>query len=95
MRLDKITNFAEVLEYQSQLRAITKDVHFLMSLFVSYPFRIIESCPDSGSVRLTFTQLHTSVTPEVIAEAAAAGITGVKMYPQGKSLSTLVGQSRV
>ncbi|KAL7621165.1 dihydroorotase [Parahypoxylon ruwenzoriense] len=27
--------------------------------------------------------LHPSVTPEVIAEAAAAGITGVKLYPQG------------
>ncbi|KAF8847543.1 Dihydroorotase [Acephala macrosclerotiorum] len=27
--------------------------------------------------------LHPSVTPEVIAQAAAAGITGVKMYPQG------------
>ncbi|KAE8447570.1 hypothetical protein EG329_010700 [Mollisiaceae sp. DMI_Dod_QoI] len=27
--------------------------------------------------------LHPSVTPEVIAEAAAAGVTGVKMYPQG------------
>ena len=28
-------------------------------------------------------QLHPSITPEVIAEAAAAGIVGVKMYPQG------------
>ncbi|KAK3186848.1 dihydroorotase [Lecanicillium sp. MT-2017a] len=27
--------------------------------------------------------LHPSVTPEVIDEAAAAGVTGVKMYPQG------------
>ncbi|PHH67849.1 hypothetical protein CDD80_475 [Ophiocordyceps camponoti-rufipedis] len=27
--------------------------------------------------------LHPSITPEVIAEAAKAGITGVKMYPQG------------
>jgi dihydroorotase len=33
-------------------------------------------------------QLHSSVTPEVIAEAAAAGITGVKMYPQG-NMSTI------
>ncbi|KAL9614143.1 MAG: hypothetical protein Q9167_001353 [Letrouitia subvulpina] len=31
--------------------------------------------------------LHPSVTPEVIAEAAAAGITGVKMYPQGEALN--------
>ncbi len=29
--------------------------------------------------------LHPSVTPRVIAEAAAAGITGIKMYPQGKT----------
>lgn len=28
--------------------------------------------------------LHDSITPEVIKEAAAAGITGVKVYPQGK-----------
>jgi dihydroorotase len=28
-------------------------------------------------------QLHSSITPEVIAEAAAAGIAGVKVYPQG------------
>ncbi|PFH60898.1 hypothetical protein XA68_10143 [Ophiocordyceps unilateralis] len=27
--------------------------------------------------------LHPSITPQVIVEAAAAGITGVKMYPQG------------
>lgn len=31
-----------------------------------------------------FCQLHPSVTPEVIEQAAAAGITGVKLYPQGK-----------
>ncbi|KAI8633368.1 Dihydroorotase [Xylariaceae sp. FL1651] len=29
--------------------------------------------------------LHSSVTPEVIAEAAKAGIAGVKLYPQGKA----------
>lgn len=28
--------------------------------------------------------LHDSITPEVIKEAAAAGIAGVKVYPQGK-----------
>jgi dihydroorotase len=33
-------------------------------------------------------QLHPSVTPKVIAEAAAAGIIGVKMYPPGKALTT-------
>lgn len=27
---------------------------------------------------------YSSITPDVIAEAAAAGITGVKVYPQGK-----------
>ncbi|KAF4971764.1 hypothetical protein FZEAL_9755 [Fusarium zealandicum] len=41
-----------VLEYKSKLTAITKDVNFLMSLY-----------------------LHPSITPEVIAEAAAAGVT--------------------
>jgi hypothetical protein len=29
--------------------------------------------------------VYSSITPEVIAEAAAAGITGVKVYPQGES----------
>jgi dihydroorotase len=57
-----LTEVERVLEYQSQLRGITKDVHFLMSLF-----------------------LHPSITPEVIAKAAEAGITGVKMYPQGQN----------
>lgn len=31
-------------------------------------------------------QLHPSITPEVIAEAAAAGIAGVKVYPQGTAI---------
>jgi len=34
-------------------------------------------------------QLHPSVTPEVIAEAAKAGIAGVKLYPQGKMVVCL------
>ncbi|EGU74352.1 hypothetical protein FOXB_15135 [Fusarium oxysporum f. sp. conglutinans Fo5176] len=29
--------------------------------------------------------LHPSVTPEVIAKAAEAGVTGVKLYPQGQT----------
>ncbi|OAG37120.1 dihydroorotase, homodimeric type [Fonsecaea monophora] len=35
--------------------------------------------------------LHPSITPEVIAEAAAAGITGVKMYPQGVTTNSESG----
>ncbi|OAP56038.1 dihydroorotase, homodimeric type [Fonsecaea erecta] len=35
--------------------------------------------------------LHPSVTPEVIAEAAAAGITGVKLYPQGVTTNSESG----
>lgn len=34
-----------------------------------------------------FLKLHPSVTPDVIDDAAKAGITGVKMYPQGKPAS--------
>ncbi|KAL1957286.1 hypothetical protein VTO42DRAFT_6192 [Malbranchea cinnamomea] len=37
--------------------------------------------------------LHSSITPEVIAEAAAAGITGVKMYPQGVTTNSAAGVS--
>jgi hypothetical protein len=29
-------------------------------------------------------KLHPSITPDVISKAAEAGITGVKMYPQGR-----------
>ncbi|KAL6353046.1 hypothetical protein LRP88_13532 [Fusarium phalaenopsidis] len=61
MHLPPLTSVEQVLEYKSKLTAITKDVNFLMSLY-----------------------LHPSVTPEVIEQAAAAGITGVKLYPQGK-----------
>ncbi|KAH7322882.1 hypothetical protein B0I35DRAFT_426660 [Stachybotrys elegans] len=32
--------------------------------------------------------LHPSVTPEVIAQAAAAGVAGVKMYPQGATTNS-------
>jgi len=35
--------------------------------------------------------LHPSVTPEVIDEAAAAGITGVKVYPQGVTTNSEAG----
>ncbi|KAI0385662.1 Dihydroorotase [Hypomontagnella monticulosa] len=67
-----LTTVEQVLEYQSKLRAVTQDVHFLMSLF-----------------------LHPSVTPEVIAQAAAAGITGVKMYPQGVTTNSESGVSNL
>ncbi|OTA55456.1 amidohydrolase 2 [Hypoxylon sp. EC38] len=67
-----LTSVEQVLEYQSKLHAITKDVNFLMSLF-----------------------LHPSVTPQVIAQAAAAGITGVKMYPQGVTTNSESGVSNL
>ncbi|KAJ3465557.1 hypothetical protein MRS44_006215 [Fusarium solani] len=50
--LPPLTSVEQVLEYKSKLTAITKDVNFLMSLY-----------------------LHPSVTPEVIEQAAAAGVT--------------------
>ncbi|KAH8678463.1 dihydroorotase, homodimeric type [Xylariales sp. PMI_506] len=37
--------------------------------------------------------LHSSLTPEVIAEAAEAGITGVKLYPQGVTTNSDSGVS--
>lgn len=67
-----LTSVEQVLKYQSQLHAITKDVHFLMSLF-----------------------LHPSVTPEVIAAAKAAGIAGVKLYPQGVTTNSDSGVSNL
>ncbi|KID78204.1 uncharacterized protein G6M90_00g040090 [Metarhizium brunneum] len=39
--------------------------------------------------------LHPSVTPDVIAKAAAAGITGVKMYPQGVTTNSENGVANV
>lgn len=65
-----LTTVEQVLEYQSQLRAVMPDVQYLMSLF-----------------------LHPSVTPDVIQEAAAAGITGVKLYPQGVTTNSESGVS--
>ncbi|CAI6096584.1 unnamed protein product [Clonostachys chloroleuca] len=67
-----LTAVDKVLEYQSKLQAITKDVHFLMSLF-----------------------LHPSVTPEVIAQAAAAGVSGVKLYPQGVTTNSDNGVANI
>jgi dihydroorotase len=67
-----LTSVEQVLKYRSQLRAITQDVYFLMSLF-----------------------LHPSVTPEVIGQAAAAGIKGVKMYPQGVTTNSESGVSNL
>ncbi|KAH8590952.1 amidohydrolase 2 [Bisporella sp. PMI_857] len=67
-----LTSVEQVLAYRSQLRDITQDVNFLMSLF-----------------------LHPSVTPEVIAQAATAGIAGVKMYPQGVTTNSESGVSNL
>ncbi|TQS33872.1 hypothetical protein Golomagni_05769 [Golovinomyces magnicellulatus] len=39
--------------------------------------------------------LHPSVTPEVIAEASKAGITGVKMYPQGVTTNSENGVANI
>ncbi|RDW89611.1 dihydroorotase [Coleophoma cylindrospora] len=39
--------------------------------------------------------LHSSLTPEVIAEAAAAGIAGVKLYPQGVTTNSESGVKEV
>ncbi|KAI1465848.1 Dihydroorotase [Daldinia caldariorum] len=39
--------------------------------------------------------LHPSVTPDVIAKAAASGITGVKMYPQGVTTNSESGVSNL
>ncbi|KAF9772918.1 hypothetical protein IL306_009342 [Fusarium sp. DS 682] len=39
--------------------------------------------------------LHSSVTPEVIAKAAEAGITGVKLYPQGVTTNSESGVSDI
>ncbi|KAI1486848.1 hypothetical protein F5X96DRAFT_688060 [Biscogniauxia mediterranea] len=67
-----LTSVERVLEYRTQLQAITKDVNFLMSLY-----------------------LHPSVTPDVIAQAAAAGIAGVKLYPQGVTTNSESGVSNI
>lgn len=39
----------------------------------------------SITYRFCWHRFYSSITPEVIAEAAAAGITNLKMYPQGKT----------
>ncbi|KAL1881472.1 hypothetical protein VTK73DRAFT_3534 [Phialemonium thermophilum] len=46
---------------------------------------------EPGVQYLMSLYLHPSVTPEVIAEAAAAGIAGVKLYPQGVTTNSESG----
>ncbi|KAH6605511.1 hypothetical protein Trco_004664 [Trichoderma cornu-damae] len=60
-----LTTVDQVLEYKDKLRAISPNVHFLMSLY-----------------------LHPSVMLETIEKAAAAGVTGVKLYPQGATTNS-------
>ncbi|EGR45517.1 uncharacterized protein TRIREDRAFT_110899 [Trichoderma reesei QM6a] len=67
-----LTEVDRVLDYQTKLRAIAPNVHFLMSLY-----------------------LHPSVTPETIEKAAEAGITGVKLYPQGGTTNSEHGVANV
>ncbi|KAG9504170.1 hypothetical protein J7337_004136 [Fusarium musae] len=77
--LPPLTAVEQVLEYKAKLTAITQDVNFLMSLY---------SLPKSY-------ELHPSVTPEVIAKAAEAGVTGVKLYPQGVTTNSESGVSDI
>ncbi|KAI1961387.1 dihydroorotase [Ophidiomyces ophidiicola] len=55
---------------------------------LEYRNRLQAIDPTLGSDRL---KIYTSITPEVIAEAAAAGISGVKVYPQGVTTNSASG----
>ncbi|RKL13293.1 hypothetical protein BFJ68_g7282 [Fusarium oxysporum] len=69
--LPPLTTVEQVLEYKAKLTAITQDVNFLMSLYVS------------------FNQPYTTT------KAAEAGVTGVKLYPQGVTTNSESGVSDI
>ncbi|KAK2749877.1 hypothetical protein FQN57_005293 [Myotisia sp. PD_48] len=76
-----ITTVAQALAYKSKLQAIEPNVQYLMSLYLHIMF-----------FSLTFLCLvYASITPDIITEAAAAGITGVKVYPQGVTTNSAAG----
>ncbi|KAI0850398.1 Dihydroorotase [Daldinia vernicosa] len=60
---------------------------------LEYRSKLQAIAPDVNFLMSLF--LHPSVTPDVIAQAAAAGITGVKMYPQGVTTNSESGVSNL
>ncbi|DAA78180.1 TPA_exp: Uncharacterized protein A8136_5883 [Trichophyton benhamiae CBS 112371] len=56
---------------------------------VEYRNKLQEIEPDVHYLMSLY--LHDSITPDVIKEAAAAGITGVKVYPQGVTTNSAAG----
>ncbi|KAI8962733.1 Dihydroorotase [Daldinia sp. FL1419] len=60
---------------------------------LEYRSKLQEIAPDVTFLMSLF--LHPSVTPDVIAQAAKAGITGVKMYPQGVTTNSESGVSNL
>ncbi|KAF3055993.1 putative dihydroorotase [Daldinia childiae] len=60
---------------------------------LDYQSKLQAIAPDVKFLMSLF--LHPSVTPDVIAQAAAAGITGVKMYPQGVTTNSESGVSNL
>ncbi|EGE08803.1 dihydroorotase [Trichophyton equinum CBS 127.97] len=56
---------------------------------VEYRNKLQEVEPDVHYLMSLY--LHDSITPDVIKEAAAAGITGVKVYPQGVTTNSAAG----
>lgn len=60
---------------------------------LEYKFQLEKIDPNVHYLMSLF--LHSSVTPDVIDEAAKAGITGVKMYPQGVTTNSENGVANV
>ncbi|KAI9163479.1 dihydroorotase [Paramyrothecium foliicola] len=64
-----------------------------VSRVLKYQEELQKIAPDVHFLMSLF--LHPSVTPEVIAEAKKAGITGVKMYPAGGTTNSDSGVSNI
>ena len=59
---------------------------------LDYRARLQALAPDVTFLMTLY--LHPSITPAVIAEAAAAGIAGVKAYPRGLTTNSAAGVAR-
>ncbi|KAH8709385.1 putative dihydroorotase [Beauveria bassiana] len=57
-----------------------------VEMALAYKQKLLAINPNVNYLMSLF--LHSSVTPEVIDKAAAAGVTGVKLYPQGATTNS-------
>ena len=83
-----IRTVERALVYKSELQAIEPNVNYLMSLYVRHQTR------GEALKQANTHEFHAELTPEIVAEAAKAGIAGIKVYPQGSSYHPCISGRR-